>query len=912
MPPVDERVAAGRTLQQFCAFCGSSRARRAESARVARVRAAVPEVSYAERMANARFYSGWHDVPATPGGSSRQPPAAALDAARRELADETAQGRGGRDTLARYSDRFDGIVRQIVGDAPHPDHPFVVAALGGYGRRQLCLHSDVDLLIVFDGAIGEAEERFLRGVLVPLWDLKLVLGHQVREAGDFDTLESDNAEFLMAMLDARPVAGTVPVFERCLEAFHTPSAHAFILHALLRLIDERHARFNDTLYQLEPDVKDAPGALRDLMATRAIAQLTDPTLLRQSPLDPARLDEAEDFLLSVRSILHLDSRRNQNVLGHEVQERAAQTLGYPGSLPQQQVERLMGDYFRHARVIDRALGWARRAAPVPVGPNLGRTSDGIRFIDLRQAAVQPATWPAAFAAALDEGCAVSDDALTCIQQHVERYTAVDFFPTPASRTALVALLAPRPGLYERLSEMHDCGLLGRIFPEFQAITYRVVRDFYHKYTVDEHTLLTIRNLERLTAPSPGRERLASLLSDLEQPELLVLALLYHDVGKWRDEEHATESVRMARRMADRLELDADARELVEFLIDHHLQMSQVAFRRDTEDPQIVRQFAELVGVEDRLKMLCLLTVADIEAVGPETLTPWKEELLWRLYVDTYNQITLGYGDEVIGRGQADLSEVLARRPADVSEDEVHQFVEGLPRRYLRIFGPDDVYRHVRLMRDIHPDELHVSLTDRGTTWELTVATLDRPLLFSNVSGVLASYGMDILRGQAMTNPNGLVLDVFEFTDAERFFGLNRDGQDHFLHTLEEVVLGRRDVTERLRRREESVLHRRTARVAPVVHSDNRSSRRYTIVDIIADDALGLLYRISRVISRHGCDVDLVLISTEGHKAIDVFHLTKAGVKLSEADERALTADLQRLLEGNHEADQEHHPAEQGR
>jgi [protein-PII] uridylyltransferase len=863
-----------------------------------------------ERM-DAPFDSVRHDVPPA-GAPSRPPAAAALEAARRELAEETEKGRGGLAVLARFSDRFDTLVRHIVADAPRPECPFAVVALGGYGRRQLCLHSDVDLLIVFDGAIGESEERFLRAVLVPLWDLKLVLGHQVREVGDFATLETDNPEFLMAMLDARPIAGSLAVFERCQEAFHTTAAHAFILQALLSLVDGRHARFNDTLYQLEPDVKDAPGALRDLMATRAIAQLTDPTLLRHGPVDPSRLDEAEDFLLAVRSVLHLDGRRNQNVLSHEVQELAARTLGYPGSLPQQQVERLMGDYFRHARVIDRALGWARRSAPVPVGTNLGHTSDGIRFIDLRQAAVQPATWPAAFAAALDHGCGVSDEALACIQQHADRYTAADFFPTPDHRSAVVSLLKPRPGLYDRLSEMHDCGLLGRIFPEFQAITCRVVRDFYHKYTVDEHTLLTIRNLERLATPAPGRERFASLLSDLETPELLVLALLYHDVGKWRDEDHAIESVRMARRMADRLELDADARELVEFLIASHLQMSQVAFRRDTEDPQIVRQFAELVGVEDRLKMLCLLTLADIEAVGPDTLTPWKEELIWRLYVDTYNQITQGYGDEIIVRDLADLSEVLARRPDDVSDEEVHRFIEGLPRRYLRLFEADDIYRHIRLMRDIHPDELHVSLTDRGTTWELTVATLDRPFLFSNISGVLAAYGMDILRGQAMTNPNGLVLDVFEFSDAERFFALNRDGQDVFRHTLEEVVSGRRDVTEKIRRREESVLHRRTAHIAPVVHCDGQSSPRYTILDIIADDALGLLYRISRVISHHGCDVELVLISTEGQTALDVFHLTKAGVKLSEEDERALTADLQRLLEGNHEADQEHHPTEQGR
>lgn len=847
-----------------------------------------------------------------PSGRSPLAPAAVLDAARRELTADVGRGRGGRVALERYSDRLDAVIRQLVGDAPRPDRAVAVAALGGYGRRQLCLHSDVDLLVVFDGAIGEAEERFLRAVLHPLWDLKLAVGHQVREATDFATLEEDNPEFLLAMVDARPIAGHLPVFERCQEQFHTARTHAFLLDALTRLVDARHAGFNDTLYQLEPDVKDAPGALRDAWATRTIAAITDPALLRQGPLDPARLDEAEDFLFSVRSILHLESRRNLNALGHEIQERAAELLGYPGTHPQQRVERLMGDYFRHARVVDRSLQWIRRAAPRPVGPNLGRSVDGIRFIDVRQAAVQPATWVAAFQAALDGDCGIADEALACIQQHADRYTTEDFLPTRAHRQALLALLRPRTGLYERLSEMHDCGLLARLFPEFQAITYRVVRDFYHKYTVDEHTLLTIRNLERFTTPAPDRERFGSLLSDLEAPELLVLALLYHDVGKWRDDDHAVESVRMAGRMFDRLGLDEDARDLIEFLIGCHLRMSQVAFRRDTEDPEIVHTFAELVGVEDRLKMLCLLTLADIEAVSLETLTPWKEELLWRLYVDTYNQITQGYADQVIARDQADLSELIAGRPEDIAEEEIHRFVEGLPRRYLQLFGADEVYRHLRLSRDIHPDEVHSSLTDRDGTWELTVVTRDKPFLFSNICGVLASYGMDILRGQAMTSPNGLVLDVFEFTDAERFFAMNRDGEEHLLATLEDAVSGRRDVTEKLRRRETSVMHRRTPRVTPVVHLDNQASPRYTILDIITDNALGLLYRISRVISHHGCDVGLVLISTEGHKAIDVFHLTKAGAKLADDEQRALAAHLQRMLEDGNEADQVHHQAEQGR
>ena len=823
----------------------------------------------------------------------------AFDAARSELEADGLRGAGGRAALERYSDRVDSMLRQLFSDVARADAQVAILALGGYGRRHLCLQSDIDLLVLFGGRIGADEEQFLRGFLHPLWDLGVVVGHQVRELDDFNRLETDNPEFLLALLDARPVAGVRALFDRFGGLFHTASTHAYILKSLLGLIDQRHAAFNDTLYQLEPDVKEAPGALRDLTATRTIAMLTDPLLLRRGPADPARFDQAEDFLLRVRSTLHLGAGRNQNVLSHDMQERTADLLGYPGAEPRQRVERLMSDYFRHARIVSRSLEWARKTAPVPVGPNLGLSRDGIRFLDPIQAARNPASWIGVFQAAIDSGADVAEETLSCIQQHVDRYRADDFFPEARDRAALVSLLRPRQGLYARLSEMHDCGLLGRVFPEFQAISWRVVRDFYHKYTVDEHTLLTIRNLERIAHTDQAyRLRFRNVIASVSQPELLVLALLLHDVGKWRDDDHALESERMARDVVDRLQLVGEARETVLFLIKHHLRMSLVAFRRDTEDPEIVKDFSAFIGTEERLKLLCLMTLADVEAVSPETLTPWKEELLWRLYVDTYNHLTQRYGDDLIERNQAGLDELLRQRPDDLSAAEITRFLEGLPQRYLQLFLPEAIYRHVRLARNIHPDEVHLSLERNDAVWTLAATTLDKPFLFSNICGVLSSFGMDIIRGHALTNPNGLVLDVFQFTDEERFLELNPDAHDQVLHVLEDVVSGRSDVTTLLRGREQGVLQSRGAsRFAPVVRADNEASGRYTILDIVASNALGLLYRISRVISRHGCDVDLVLIATEGEKAIDVFHITKGGSKLTEAEQQVLTSDLLRTLEG---------------
>src|SRR5262252_2777073 len=286
----------------------------------------------------------------------------AVDSARAELSAAAARGEGGRAALRQFSDCVDGFLQALFAGAAGGAGASLVVALGGYGRRQLCLHSDVDVLLLFDGEIGAAEEHLVRAILHPLWDARFSVGHQIRQVADFAELEIDNPEFLIALLDARAVAGDATLLDRIAARVHAPAARARILDALKRLIGERHARFNDTLYQLEPDLTDAPGALRDIWGARAIAAITDSALIDRGGADRARLDEAEEFLLRARSILHVEHKRNNNVLSHESQEQAARLMGYDGA-PRQQVERLMGDYFRHARAVNRSLDWVRQHAP---------------------------------------------------------------------------------------------------------------------------------------------------------------------------------------------------------------------------------------------------------------------------------------------------------------------------------------------------------------------------------------------------------------------------------------------------------------------------------------------------------------------------------------------------------------------
>ena len=320
----------------------------------------------------------------------------------------------------------------------------------------------------------------------------------------------------------------------------------------------------------------------------------------------------------------------------------------------------MSEYFRHARARRAGARLARSAAPGrrPIRhrrPHVGRhfeiAADGIRFVDPAAPPAEPSLWLGDRSGWRSPTAARVGAGARLHRAERRRYTADDFVATEGRAPAAPRAAHPRPGLYARLSEMHDCGLLGRIFPEFERIHCRVIRDFYHRYTVDEHTLLTIRNLESLRdRRRPGRERFSALLDEVHAPELLALALLYHDVGKWRDEITRGERAAGA---ADARAAGAPGRGAPDRRVPDRAPPGDVARRvppRPRGPATWSRSSPHLVGTEERLKMLCLMTLVDIGAVSPDTLTPWKEELLWRLYVDTYNHLTLGYADELIAEG----------------------------------------------------------------------------------------------------------------------------------------------------------------------------------------------------------------------------------------------------------------------
>ncbi len=834
-----------------------------------------------------------------------------------------------------HADAVDRLVRRLVRVAEGIHHarggelgsPVAIAAVGGYGRREMAIHSDVDLLFLHAGELSAHGEAIAKRVQLWLWDANVAVGGAVRSLDETLALGREEASVCTAILDARFLSGDTALFHEFgdrvrRELLDDPERFVAERWQALR---ERHAKFGDSLYLLQPNVKEGAGGLRDYHTAWWAASALVPSLrsvedlLHVGLFSETEMDEygaALDFLWRVRNEMHLVAGRKSDQMGFELQEQIAQAFAYEEDESELPVERFMGAYYRHARVVSSLSEVvisqsAARAAPQVVRPPTREVEEGFRLAEdhleiphaahLRQ---RPVRLLRAFAVAQDHQVPLSRTALRLVRDNLD---AVDdgLRHDPEAAATLLRILDSEHRVMRSLMAMNECGLLGRYLPEWEHIVCRWQHVMHHTYTVDVHSIFLVEELRRLWRGkyAKAHPELTELVRSVADRPALFLGALLHDIGKGLGGDHSNKGEGLARRCLERLGFDPERIDRIAFLVRQHLLMSHVAQRRDLSDPRVVVEMARVAGDRENLRNLYLVTFADIRACSPTGWTEWKGQLLRELYERTAEFLESGRDDPERALEQIEARVETRRdgarrelRQLGVADAKVAAFFEMMPRRYFVSHTPRQIARHGRVLLAYDRQRPFASAVRemRGGFSEFIFCALDVPGLYANVAGCLTAAGINILGSHVYTTRTGLALEVYRVTTPTGGDEEKRLVWERLEELLGRVVAEEESVFEILKRRRRPLGATRTiSHTPPSVSVSNDESDFYTIVDVSANDRLGLLYDLVHTLTEHGLEIYTSKATTILDQVADTFYVKdRKRRKLTDAD---AVARLQRDL-----------------
>jgi [protein-PII] uridylyltransferase len=841
-----------------------------------------------------------------------------------------AEGASGQDSVRAHARFIDALVRAltrlITDDARAAGiaaTPHVVVALGGYGRGELHPSSDIDLMVVYDGELSPFVQRLMQELLYTLWDLGLQVGHSLRSLEDCVAMARTDFPSRTSMQEARLIAGHRPLFTRfgriLRDNVYRQDFGEFLAQTLAER-EQRYRKFGASPYIGEPNVKESAGGLRDMhtamwlgaakFGARTLRELAAKGLI--TPKEQAGADAALTFLWRVRNELHFFSGHKNDVLTRDLQPRIAKNLGYDNEGETLGVERFMRDYYLHARAIHRisrrliarCQETLSRRGSAERRQRQQALADGLVFFDGRLHLADrdasplrsdPVRIMKVFWHLHRLGCELSLDLERAIEDSLDVVDAA-FRASPAVRDLFLDICRSWGRVAFTLSEMHELGLLGRYLPEFGALTCLVQYDVYHKFSADQHSLLAVEHMEALApGQSAESEGAAQVFNEVEKPGLLLLGMLLHDIGKAKGHGHVAKGIPLIRELTQRVGLDAADADRVEFLVAHHLTMSHIAQRRDIDDPRTIADFAETVREPERLRMLYLLTFADMRAVGPGVLTGWQAAILHDLYLRTLARLT-GGREEKPNRTQ--LVERLRQFVKDdVGLQAVKAHVAMVSDRYVTTTNVQRMAEHLRLIARLDAAAVATELfhhPDLGSS-DLVVVTRDVPGLFALIAGTLAAHGVNIISAQIATRADGIAIDTFQVNDPTGEAVSSAMRWNRVLDALR-AVLQREQTVEALLERRQRGRAAADGFERPKIAVDNQLSDDHTVIEIKCADRLGLLYLITRTLSAQGLDIASARIATEIDQALDTFYVhDREGRKLEEPGAATAREALERAL-----------------
>jgi len=849
-----------------------------------------------------------------------------------------AAGGGGREIARERADAIDAVLRALMLHAvTHYPHgalpaPMSLLALGGYGRRELCPLSDIDILFLYPSdtpaeSIKPLQEHLIAEVLYPLWDCGLKVGHYTRTIEEVFAEARSDIRTKTSLLEARYLSGSRPLAAHFAEDYRRYfTTEAPLNYISQRLTDqtERRTKAGDTPFLQEPDIKNGVGGLRDYQNTlwmarvklgiTEIAELVGLGYLRGE--DAAAFERAYDFLLRVRNGLHFMLTHPSDLMDLAIQPALAASLGYPQQNDLERVEVFMRDYYQRAHTILRlstlvedrlaltlnsaATGTAKsrrgNKAPidgfVPRGDKLTAKSPDVFDTD-------PVRLIRVFRHCQSLGCAPD---LALAELIRSRLSLIDEARLRENRDACEsfrAILSEVGNVYPTLDLMHELGVLGAFIPEFGKLTCLVQHELYHRYTVDVHTLRTIRELDQLfaTTAEPLALKYRQALHETATPQLLYLILLLHDIGKGEGVRgHDEAGVRISLPILRRLGISESKTQIALYIIKHHLLMGRFCQTRDLDDPQTTAALAEHVGDPERLRYLYVHTFCDARGVGDALWNSYKDQLHTTLYRRTMEHMRLG-DDEIqtryIARREAAQADILARNLPSISEDEVIAHFDRLQRRYAIYTEPNEIALHLQMVHRL----LHTLVTDADpqaalrpiVEWRndlnrshtiVHVVTWDRAGLFYKLAGAVSAAGLSILNAKVHSRSDHIAIDSFTVVEPGRGLVQSPKKRTTFERALHDALLEGRDlypqiVAEAQKHISPYLLNRNSGphtAFPPTVAIYHEEATGRTVVEIQACDQIGLLYRLAKTIGEHGYSITWARIATERGIAIDAFYI----------------------------------------